>query len=95
MKSHIIAQSCFPQMQTLPAKWLDQEWIMGSRDCNCVTFGSNQRAIFINEHPNVWFALAEAQRALKDRNAAKQSYEQCLRLDPHHGRAIVGLELVQ
>ena len=49
----------------------------------------------LKEDPNVWFALAEAQRALSDRNAAKQSYEQCLRLDPQHGRAMVGLELVQ
>ena len=49
----------------------------------------------LKEDPNGWFALAEAQRALSDRNAAKQSYEQCLRLDPQHGRAMVGLELVQ
>ncbi len=43
----------------------------------------------------VWFALAEAQRALNDRTRAKESYSRCLELDPHHGRALVGLGLVQ
>ncbi|MBA61224.1 MAG: hypothetical protein CMJ76_02560 [Planctomycetaceae bacterium] len=49
----------------------------------------------LKDDPNVWFALAEAQRALSDRTAAKQSYEECLQRSPNHGRAIVGLELVK
>jgi len=49
----------------------------------------------LKDDPDAWFALAEAQRALSDRNAARHSYEQCLRLAPNHGRALIGLELVQ
>lgn len=49
----------------------------------------------LKDNPDVWYALAEAQRALNDRSAAKQSYENCLQQSPNHGRAIVGLELVQ
>ena len=49
----------------------------------------------LKDDPAVWYALAEAQRALNDRSAAKQSYEKCLRQSPNQGRAIVGLELVQ
>ncbi|MDB4864646.1 tetratricopeptide repeat protein, partial [Pirellulaceae bacterium] len=52
-------------------------------------------AEILGDDADVWFLLAEAQRALNDRSAAKRSYEECLRLAPNHGRAIVGLGLVQ
>jgi tetratricopeptide (TPR) repeat protein len=46
------------------------------------------------QEEQVWFYLAESQRALNDRTSARESYEKCLLLNPHHGRAIVGLSLV-
>jgi len=46
------------------------------------------------EEEQVWFYLAESQRALNDRTSARESYEKCLLLNKHHGRAIVGLSLV-
>ncbi len=55
----------------------------------------SQAAATLKDNADVWYALAEAQRALNDRNAAQQSYAECLRLAPNHGRALVGLELVQ
>ena len=55
----------------------------------------SEAAEILVDDADVWFLLAEAQRALSDRSAAKRSYEECLRLAPNHGRAIVGLGLVQ
>jgi tetratricopeptide (TPR) repeat protein len=46
------------------------------------------------QEEQVWFYLAESQRALNDRTSARESYEKCLLLNEHHGRAIVGLSLV-
>ena len=46
------------------------------------------------QEDQVWFYLAESQRALNDRAAARESYEKCLMLNRHHGRAIVGLSLL-
>jgi tetratricopeptide (TPR) repeat protein len=46
------------------------------------------------QEEQVWFYLAESQRALNDRTSARESYEKCLLLNKHHGRAIVGLSLV-
>ena len=46
------------------------------------------------QEEQVWFYLAESQRALNDRASARESYEKCLVLNKHHGRAIVGLALV-
>ena len=55
----------------------------------------SEAVTILKDDPHVWFALAEAQRALSDRTSAKESYLKCLALEPNHGRAIVGLELVQ
>ena len=55
----------------------------------------SEAVTILKDDPHVWFALAEAQRALGDRTSAKESYLKCLALEPNHGRAIVGLELVQ
>ena len=46
------------------------------------------------QEEQVWFYLAESQRALNDRTSARESYGKCLLLNEHHGRAIVGLSLV-
>jgi predicted Zn-dependent protease len=46
------------------------------------------------QEEQVWFYLAESQRALNDRSSARESYEKCLLLNKYHGRAIVGLSLV-
>jgi tetratricopeptide (TPR) repeat protein len=41
-----------------------------------------------------WFFLAQAQRRLGQTAAARQAYAQCLRLQPHHGRATAALTLL-
>jgi tetratricopeptide (TPR) repeat protein len=53
-----------------------------------------QASDVLAEEEQVWFYLAESQRALNDRTSARESYEKCLLLNKHHGRAIVGLSLV-
>jgi|GEM_PF-2199897 len=41
-----------------------------------------------------WFFLGQARRRLEQTAAARQAYEQCLRLQPHHGRAAAALALL-
>ncbi|MCX8139755.1 MAG: tetratricopeptide repeat protein [Gemmataceae bacterium] len=41
-----------------------------------------------------WFFLGQARRRLGQTAAARQAYEQCLRLQPHHGRAAAALALL-
>jgi tetratricopeptide (TPR) repeat protein len=53
-----------------------------------------QASDVLAQEEQVWFYLAESQRALNDRTSARESYEKCLLLNQHHGRAIVGLSLV-
>ena len=48
----------------------------------------------LTQEEQVWFYLAESQRALNDRASSRASYGKCLLLNEHHGRAIVGLSLV-
>ena len=43
---------------------------------------------------HLWFCLAEAARQSGDPAAARSGYQQCLRLDPDHGRARRGLKLM-
>jgi tetratricopeptide (TPR) repeat protein len=51
-------------------------------------------SVVLAQEEQVWFYLAESQRALNDRTSARAAYEKCLLLNEHHGRAIVGLSLV-
>lgn len=44
--------------------------------------------------PQAWFYFAEIKRLLKDRQAAREAYEKCLKLNPNHGRAIDELKLL-
>ena len=53
-----------------------------------------QASDVLTAEEQIWFYLGEAQRALNDRTSARESYEKCLLLNKLHGRAIVGLSLV-
>jgi len=53
-----------------------------------------QASDVLTQNEQVWFYLAESQRALSDRTSARESYKKCLLLNKYHGRAIVGLSLV-
>jgi tetratricopeptide (TPR) repeat protein len=53
-----------------------------------------QASDVLAQEEQVWFYLAESQRALNDRTSARESYKKCLLLNKHHGRAIVGLSSV-
>jgi tetratricopeptide (TPR) repeat protein len=51
----------------------------------------------VQTDPNLapaWFFLGQARRRLEQTAAARQAYEQCLRLQPHHGRAAIALTLL-
>ena len=44
------------------------------------------------QHAHSWFYLAESQRFLGHVKQARNAYHRCLKINPNHGRAIVGLD---
>jgi tetratricopeptide (TPR) repeat protein len=54
----------------------------------------NQAIELVPDSAVAWFYLAETRRLLGDGSGARQAYEKCLQLQPHHGRARRGLMLI-
>ena len=46
------------------------------------------------DHVHTWFYLAETLRLLEDVIEAPKAYQQCLKINPHHGRAMRSLEFL-
>ena len=42
-----------------------------------------------------WFYLADTRHALGDAEGARQAYQQCLQINPNHGRALRGLNRLE
>ena len=67
-------------------------WNLGDVDAALASFAKAVEDL--KDSPIAWFYLAEAQRASNKLEEAKSSYEQCLQLKPHYGRAAEALLLL-
>jgi tetratricopeptide (TPR) repeat protein len=54
----------------------------------------SEAAIRLDQNTDAWFYLAETRRRLRKSSKAREAYQRCLTLDPHHGRALRGLAIL-